>query len=122
MEKVKKLIKKIKHQVIAIYYVYTDSSTSKWLKAYLILIISYAVSPIDLIPDFIPILGYLDDLVILPILIAIAIKLIPTDLYHSCLEKAQDTAKLPKKFNIISLLIVVIWISIIVYSLYKILI
>ena len=46
--------------------------------------VAYALSPIDLIPDFIPVLGYLDDLIILPALIALTVKLIPKDVFDSC--------------------------------------
>lgn len=46
--------------------------------------VGYALSPIDLIPDFVPLLGYLDDLIILPILISITIKLIPSDVMNQC--------------------------------------
>ena len=52
--------------------------------------IGYALSPIDLIPDFIPILGYLDDMVILPLLITLAIKLIPSNIMDECLEQNMN--------------------------------
>lgn len=55
--------------------------------------VGYALSPIDLIPDFIPVPGYLDDIIILPSLIALTIKLIPKPIWESCLQKAEDMWK-----------------------------
>lgn len=59
------------------------------------LVVGYALSPIDLIPDFIPILGYLDDLILLPLGIAMAIKMIPPDIMAECRERAQTLSALP---------------------------
>ncbi len=62
--------------------------------------IAYALSPIDLIPDFIPVLGYLDDLIILPFLIFVIIKIIPKEIMDECREQAKDLWKdgKPKKW------------------------
>jgi uncharacterized membrane protein YkvA (DUF1232 family) len=60
---------------------YTDSRTPKITNILLWIIIGYALSPIDLIPDFIPVIGHLDDIVILPVLLYIAIKSVPKDVY-----------------------------------------
>jgi uncharacterized membrane protein YkvA (DUF1232 family) len=60
---------------------YKDSRTPKITKILLWIIIGYALSPIDLIPDFIPVIGHLDDIVILPVLLYIAIKSVPKDVY-----------------------------------------
>jgi uncharacterized membrane protein YkvA (DUF1232 family) len=57
-----------------------------------VLVVAYALSPIDLIPDFIPVLGYLDDMLLLPMGIALAIKLMPRDVWEDC--KSQARAKL----------------------------
>ena len=60
---------------------YTDPRTPKIAKILLWIAIGYALSPIDLIPDFIPVIGYLDDIVIVPVLMYIAIKSVPKDVY-----------------------------------------
>ena len=60
---------------------YTDSRTPKITKILLWIAIGYALSPIDLIPDFIPVIGHLDDIIIVPVLLYIAIKSIPKDVY-----------------------------------------
>jgi uncharacterized membrane protein YkvA (DUF1232 family) len=74
---------------------------------------AYAFSPIDLIPDFIPVLGYLDDLILLPIGIAVTIKLIPKEIMRECLEKASsDLSKKKHKNWIAGAIVILIWISI----------
>jgi len=60
---------------------YTDSRTPKITKILLWIAIGYALSPIDLIPDFIPVIGHLDDIIIVPVLLYIAIKSVPKDVY-----------------------------------------
>lgn len=75
--------------------------------------IMYALSPIDLIPDFIPVLGYLDDIIILPLLIALTIKLIPTEVFAEFQNEAKDMWKdgKPKKWYY-AVPFIVIWLLI----------
>jgi len=61
-----------------------------WAKAVCFVAVAYALSPIDLIPDFIPVLGYLDDLIIVPALVWLALKLIPNDVLFQARERAID--------------------------------
>lgn len=75
--------------------------------------LGYALSPIDLIPDFIPVLGFLDDVLILSGLIAIAVKLIPSDVLAECAKKATEGRVSPKKRWYYSLPIIIIWLIII---------
>jgi uncharacterized membrane protein YkvA (DUF1232 family) len=76
--------------------------------------VGYALSPIDLIPDFIPVLGYLDDLVILPLLISLAIRMIPAKVMAECRERASGLWKAgkPKRWYY-AIPIVVIWLLLI---------
>ena len=77
-------------------------------------ILIYALSPIDLIPDFIPILGYLDDLILLPALITITIKLIPKDIWEKNKKQAQNTnTHIAAKKWYYALPIILIWLLII---------
>jgi uncharacterized membrane protein YkvA (DUF1232 family) len=77
IEQWKSWVKKLKREIFTLYYAYQNPHTPFFAKFATILVVAYAFSPIDLIPDFIPILGYLDDLILLPIGIMLAIKLIP---------------------------------------------
>ena len=80
----------------------------------------YALSPIDLIPDFIPVLGYVDDIIILPALIALAVKVIPPEIMNECRIKAGENNFILKKNMAAAVIIVVIWILITAFFAYKI--
>ena len=91
MENFKKSLRALKSELAALYFAYRDPRTPWYAKVAAILVIAYALSPIDLIPDFIPVLGYLDDLIILPLGIFFAIKLIPAEIMASAREKAASS-------------------------------
>jgi len=91
---------------------------SLFAKIVVAITVAYALSPIDLIPDFIPILGSLDDLILLPLGITLAIKLIPPDIWNECKTKAhQLTLKSLPRSKYAAILIIFIWImlAILVY-------
>ena len=75
-----------------------------------LLVVGYALSPIDLIPDFIPVLGYLDDLLLLPLGIALVLKMIPAPVLDECRKQAQQNAgkRLPKN-RWAGIVVVAIW-------------
>ena len=72
--------------------------------------VAYALSPVDLIPDFIPVLGYLDDLILLPLGIALTVKMIPKEIMQECLAKAQEISKEKRKNWIAGTIVILIWI------------
>jgi uncharacterized membrane protein YkvA (DUF1232 family) len=82
--------KQLKTQTYAMYLACKHPHTPWYAKVLLILVIGYAVSPIDLIPDFIPVLGYVDDLIIVPLGISLALKMIPKEVILECREKAKS--------------------------------
>jgi len=86
--KLQRRAKRLKRQIWALFLAWKDPSTPLLAKFITILAVAYAVSPIDLIPDFIPILGQLDDLVILPVLILLALALIPPEVSSRCRRQA----------------------------------
>ena len=75
----KERAKALKAELLALHYACADPRTSWAPKAIILFALAYALSPIDLIPDFIPVLGVLDDLIIVPGLIALAIRLLPAE-------------------------------------------
>ena len=85
----------IKLDVHAIYLAARDPRVPWYAKAVAILVAGYALSPIDLIPDFIPVLGYLDDLIIVPVGIWIAVRLIPPEILAEHRATAAESARRP---------------------------
>ena len=79
----------LKIDVPAVFLALGDKKTPWYAKIFAAITVAYALSPIDLIPDFIPILGYLDDLVILPLLVALTVKFIPKDVFAEYRERAK---------------------------------
>ena len=95
----------------ALYLACKDKRTPWYAKALGACVIGYALSPIDLIPDPIPILGYVDDLILLPLGIAAVRKMIPSAILAECRKKAQEASTEPKQKNWITAgVIVAIWI------------
>lgn len=80
--KVKERAKKIKADIPAVFLALKDKDTPVTAKVFAGVTVVYALSPIDLVPDFIPVLGYLDDVILLPALIALTIKFIPKDIWE----------------------------------------
>jgi uncharacterized membrane protein YkvA (DUF1232 family) len=80
----------LKKETYALYLAYRDPRVPWYAKAVAAATVAYAVSPIDLIPDFIPVIGYLDDLVLVPLGIALAVRLIPAEIMAECRQKAQQ--------------------------------
>ena len=88
----------LKEDTYALYLASRDPRVPLVAKFIVVLVVAYALSPIDLIPDFIPVLGYLDDMLLLPIGIALAIKLMPRDVWEECRSqaRAQLRSELPR--------------------------
>ncbi|KAL6759915.1 hypothetical protein V8C86DRAFT_2563800 [Haematococcus lacustris] len=80
----------LKREVLALYYAANDARTAWYAKAIPFIALCYALSPVDLIPDFIPILGLLDDLILLPALIWLAIHLIPHEVMQDARRRAAE--------------------------------
>ncbi|MDA3886810.1 MAG: DUF1232 domain-containing protein [Candidatus Delongbacteria bacterium] len=109
-EKLKAKAKSLKKEITIIYYAYQNPKTALLPKIIIFIALGYALSPIDLIPDFIPILGYLDDIIIIPTLIALSIKLIPIDILDESRKKAETHPIKLRKYWFYVLFIVFMWI------------
>jgi uncharacterized membrane protein YkvA (DUF1232 family) len=99
----------IKRDVVAVYIAGRDPRVPWPVKLAAIAVAAYALSPIDLIPDFIPVLGYLDDLVIVPLGILLVVKLIPPSLMAEFREQALRQAERPTS-KAAALVIIALWI------------
>jgi uncharacterized membrane protein YkvA (DUF1232 family) len=88
MKRLKEWARRLKAELVALWFCTRHPRTPFLAKALAIAVVAYAFSPIDLIPDFIPVLGYLDDLILLPIGIWLALKLVPADVMLDCREQA----------------------------------
>lgn len=86
----KERAKKLKYDVPAVFIALKKKETPIIAKILAGITVVYALSPIDLIPDFIPVLGYLDDVILLPALIALTIKLLPKDVFEKCRMEAEN--------------------------------
>jgi uncharacterized membrane protein YkvA (DUF1232 family) len=102
--------KQLKNEIHALYLASKDPRTPWYAKVLAALIIGYALSPIDLIPDFIPVLGYLDDLIIVPAGIVLLLKMIPEEVMEESRQNARVLSEQKKPKNwIAGLVIVLIW-------------
>ena len=100
----------LKSDLYALFLASRDPRTPLYAKVFTGAVLLYALSPFDLIPDFIPVLGYLDDLVLVPAGIAIAIRLIPADVLIDSRRRAVDTLRLPTSLFGAALMVVV-WVA-----------
>ena len=110
MQGLKARAKQLKLHLSALTIAYRDSRTPWYVKFFVAGIVVYALSPIDLIPDFLPVVGYLDDLILLPLAIVIAIRLIPPDVMEDAVKAAQSVIEEDQPVRWSSAIIVVfIW-------------
>ncbi|MDD8026246.1 MAG: DUF1232 domain-containing protein [Acidobacteriota bacterium] len=102
---------RLKRLTLTVYYVARDPRTPFHVRALAALTAAYALSPIDLIPDFIPILGYLDDLILIPLGVALVVKLTPPDVIEAAREKSLSAARKPVSYTA-AVFIVLLWLAI----------
>jgi len=95
----KQRARQLKVETYAIYLAYKDPRTPWYARVFAACVVGYAFSPIDLVPDPIPVLGYLDDLVLVPVGVALALKMIPQAVLAECREKAQTAMSQDKPTN-----------------------
>ncbi len=104
----------LKLQTYALYFAYRDARTPWYARAFSVLVVAYAFSPIDLIPDFIPVLGYLDDLVIIPLGVWLAMKLIPSPVMADCRQRAEASLGEGKsRFKFMAVIFIAVWVVVV---------
>lgn len=104
--------KQLKSEIITLYLVCRHPGTPWYAKVFITAVVAYALSPIDLIPDFIPVLGYLDDIILIPLGIALAIKMVPLHIWKECKDQAGIIHSRLKHNLIVAIIIVLIWIAV----------
>jgi uncharacterized membrane protein YkvA (DUF1232 family) len=109
IDQLKQKARHLKRETTALYFAYRDPRTPWYARAFSALVVAYLFSPIDLIPDFIPILGYLDDLVLVPLGISLALKMIPPEVIADARKSADDPIKNKAIGLLFTLLILCVW-------------
>jgi uncharacterized membrane protein YkvA (DUF1232 family) len=104
------LARRLKVEIYALYLAYRDPRVPWYARVFAALVVGYAFSPIDLIPDAIPVLGYLDDLLIVPLGIALAVRMIPLPVLAECREEARNAKDGPVN-KVAAVVVVAIWIA-----------
>jgi uncharacterized membrane protein YkvA (DUF1232 family) len=104
-------VRVLKRETFALYLACRHPGVSWYAKVLALLVVGYALSPIDLIPDFIPVLGYLDDLILIPLGIMLVVRLIPPEILAVCRQKSEmimgEATRMGKRAAVV---IIIIWI------------
>ena len=106
--------RQLQAEVYALYLAYRDPRVPWYAKAVAVCVVGYALSPIDLIPDFIPVLGYLDDLLLIPLGVALVLRLMPPAVMVECRERARvELAMVQPVSRAAAAVIVLLWLGLV---------
>jgi uncharacterized membrane protein YkvA (DUF1232 family) len=126
VEKWKNKARTLKQNVHVLYLSARHPATPWYAKLFAACVVAYVFSPIDLIPDFIPVIGYLDDLILVPLGIALAVRMIPPEVLSECRSRAEDRSSSKKTVNwaagvlILALwLVMAVWLGRLVYQAWR---
>jgi len=110
LEKLKLRAHQLKSETFALYLAARDPRTPWYAKLLVAGIVAYAFSPIDLIPDFIPVLGYLDDIILVPLGISLAIRMVPDAVLAECRARAEEVTRDGKPVSrVAGVVVILIW-------------
>ncbi len=103
---------RLRQDALALYLAYRDPRVPWYARTFILCVVAYAFSPLDLIPDFIPVFGYLDDVLILPLGIRLGVKMVPADVFAECRELAREiyTDKKPVG-RVAAVVVIAIWLT-----------
>ena len=110
-DRLKKWAQNVKRDILALYLAARDPRVPWHAKALAALVAAYALSPIDIIPDFIPVLGYLDDLILLPLGIVIASRLIPEDVMADLRRQAEERINNRPRSAVGAVIVILVWLT-----------
>jgi len=114
MESIRAWVKRIKRDAAMLWFARRHPDTPLVAKVLCAFAVAYALSPIDLIPDFIPVLGYVDDVLLLPAMIWLAVRLLPTHVVEACRAQAEEWIVEQKKkptSYVGAIAIVIVWLG-----------
>ena len=118
-QRLKAWARRLKTELHALYLAYKDPRVPWYARGLAIVVVAYAFSPIDLIPDPIPVFGYLDDLVLVPLGIALVIRMIPPPVLAECRAKARETgARAGPKGTAAAVVVVATWLVLAALAVY----
>ncbi|WP_277110517.1 YkvA family protein [Chryseobacterium taklimakanense] len=117
LKKIKSIVKELKKETLVLAHAVADKRTPVLAKIFAAMTVAYLLSPIDLIPDFIPVFGLLDDIILVPVLIKITVSLIPESLLDELRTRVDSDKKLQKKWYY-ALPVIVIYL-LLIFLLYK---
>jgi uncharacterized membrane protein YkvA (DUF1232 family) len=110
LKKIKEKARQLKRETYVLFLAYKHPDTPWYAKVFAAVVVAYAFSPIDLIPDFIPVIGYLDDLILVPLGIALALKMIPAEVLAEARNQADQAFVDGKPRNwVAGAIIILIW-------------
>ena len=114
MQSLRELARQLKREVVVLWICTKHPRTPLMAKALAVALVGYALSPIDLIPDFIPVLGYLDDLIIVPLGVWLVLKLVPGDVMAECRVEADlriEEWRAAPRSRVAAAIIIVLWLA-----------
>jgi uncharacterized membrane protein YkvA (DUF1232 family) len=112
LDQLRKRARQLKAETFALYLAVRHTGTPWYAKLFVAAVVAYALSPIDLIPDFVPILGYLDDVILIPLGVTLALKMIPPAVMAECRGRAQEAMADGKPVShVAGAVIVLIWLT-----------
>jgi uncharacterized membrane protein YkvA (DUF1232 family) len=109
LDRLRTAARRVKQDALTVYFAARDPRTPLLVRLLAVAIAAYALSPIDLIPDFIPVLGFLDDVILLPLGIVLVIRLTPAEVIEASREKARTLASRPVSKSA-AVVIVAVWV------------
>jgi len=115
LDRLRDWARRLKAELVALWFCTRHPRTPFYAKALAVALITYAFSPIDLIPDFIPVLGYLDELILLPVGIWVVLKLVPADVMLDCREQAArwlDERQSKPRSYLGAALVIALWLAV----------
>ena len=111
MERLKRWAKRLKQDVYALYLAAKHPRVPRAAKIVATVVLAYALSPVDLIPDFIPVLGLLDDLILVPLGVALVIRMIPQDVWEECRAEARARSERLPQSRTAAVVVVLLWLA-----------